>query len=94
MTRALLPPRLEKELETIYKFLAGKADAVDPPHEEWARELRAEHGFLHNEQYAKEVVQKELGKKFVRVLEDAGVFKDDKVFQRFITKLNQKVVSS
>ncbi|WP_366248023.1 UDP-glucose--hexose-1-phosphate uridylyltransferase [Terribacillus aidingensis] len=94
MGLAVLPPRLEKELETIYKFLAGKVDAVDPPHEEWARVLRAEHGFLHNEQYAKEVVQKELGKKFVRVLEDAGVFKDDKVFQRFITKLNQKVVSS
>lgn len=94
MGLAVLPPRLETELETIYKFLSGKADEVDPPHEEWARELRAEHGFLHNEQYAKEVVQKELGNKFVRVLEDAGVFKDDKAFQRFITKLNQKVVSS
>lgn len=94
MGLAVLPPRLATELETIYKFLAGKADKVDAPHEEWAQELRKKHGFLHNEQYAKEVVQKELGQKFVRVLEDAGVFKDDKAFQRFITKLNQKVVSS
>lgn len=94
MGLAVLPPRLATELETIYKFLAGKADEVDAPHEEWAQELRKKHGFLHNEQYAKEVVQKELGQKFVRVLEDAGVFKDDKAFQRFITKLNQKVVSS
>ncbi|MFP7476838.1 UDP-glucose--hexose-1-phosphate uridylyltransferase [Terribacillus saccharophilus] len=93
MGLAVLPPRLETELQTIYKFLTGKADEVDSLHEEWARELRAKHGFLHNEQYAKEVVQKELGLKFVRVLEDAGVFKDDKAFQRFITKLNQKVVS-
>lgn len=94
MGLAVLPPRLEKELETIYKFLSGEADKVAAPHEEWAQELREKHGFLHNEQYAKEVVQKELGKKFVRVLEDAGVFKDDKDYQRFITKLNQKVVSS
>ncbi|SEN45214.1 UTP-hexose-1-phosphate uridylyltransferase [Terribacillus saccharophilus] len=94
MGLAVLPPRLATELETIYKFLAGKADEVDAPHEEWAQELRKKHGFLHNEQYAKEVVQKELGQKFVRVLEDAGVFKDDKALQRFITKLNQKVVSS
>ncbi|PAF19035.1 UDP-glucose--hexose-1-phosphate uridylyltransferase [Terribacillus saccharophilus] len=94
MGLAVLPPRLKTELETIYKFLTGKADVVDPPHEEWAQELREKHGFLHNEQYAKEVVQKELGKKFVRVLEDAGVFKDDTTFQRFISKLNQKVVSS
>ncbi|PAD34306.1 UDP-glucose--hexose-1-phosphate uridylyltransferase [Terribacillus saccharophilus] len=94
MGLAVLPPRLATELETIYKFLAGKADEVDPPHEEWAQELRKKHGFLHNEQYAKEVVQKELGQKFVRVLEDAGVFKDETALQRFITKLNQKVVSS
>ncbi|MFP7492859.1 UDP-glucose--hexose-1-phosphate uridylyltransferase [Terribacillus saccharophilus] len=94
MGLAILPPRLETELEGVTKYLAGKSDEVHPAHEEWARQLRQTHGLLHNEEYAAEVVQKELGKKFVRGLEDAGVFKDDAAFQRFITKLNQKAVSS
>ncbi|PAD40283.1 UDP-glucose--hexose-1-phosphate uridylyltransferase [Terribacillus sp. 7520-G] len=94
MGLAVLPPRLKAELEAIGKYLAGEADEVDPAHEQWAQELRKTHGILHNKQYAEEVVQKELGRKFVRVLEDAGVFKDDAAFQRFITKLNQKVVPS
>lgn len=94
MGLAVLPPRLKEELETIINYLTGEADEVDSIHEEWALKLRETYGFLHNKQYAEEIVQKELGKKFVRVLEDAGVFKDDTAFQRFITKLNQKVVSS
>ncbi|WP_077306594.1 UDP-glucose--hexose-1-phosphate uridylyltransferase [Terribacillus halophilus] len=94
MGLAVLPPRLKEEIETIYKFLSGEVNEVDPAHQEWAQELRHKHGFLHNQQYAEEVVRKELGEKFVRVLEDAGVFKNDETFQRFITKLNQKVVSN
>ena len=85
MGLAVLPARLKTELQEVEKYLIGEADSVNPIHQEWADELKAYNPTIEN---AHEFVQQEVGKKFMRVLEDAGVYKRDEVgqkaFKRFI----------
>ncbi|PSL40093.1 UTP-hexose-1-phosphate uridylyltransferase [Planomicrobium soli] len=88
MGLAVLPPRLKGELEEIQRFLTGDSSQPAEYHMEWAEEIKAEYGSFANSEEAEAVLQKELGKKFVRVLEDAGVLKDRKAFERFIHTLN------
>ncbi|WP_413374974.1 UDP-glucose--hexose-1-phosphate uridylyltransferase [Alkalihalobacillus sp. 1P02AB] len=89
MGLAVLPPRLKDELEDIKKFLLNEANEVADYHRQWANDIKASHGTITSEQQAEAVVHQELGKKFVRVLEDAGVFKEQTSFKRFIDKLNK-----
>lgn len=88
MGLAVLPPRLKEELAEIQQFLLGSTNAVAPPHLEWAEQLKAQYGMLQRPEEADAVLREELGKKFVRVLEDAGVLKDERAFNRFIDALN------
>ena len=78
MGLAVLPSRLKKEMELLAEYiLDGKDPAQDPDtekHAEWVR------GFLPaykdiNRDNVDEILRKEVGKVFVHVLEDAGVFK-------------------
>ncbi|MFD1863082.1 UDP-glucose--hexose-1-phosphate uridylyltransferase [Planococcus chinensis] len=89
MGLAVLPPRLKAELAEIEDFLLGHAHHVAPAHLEWAEELKAAYGMLASREDAEALLRTELGKKFVRVLEDAGVFKERKAFERFIDALNE-----
>ncbi|MDQ0428608.1 UDPglucose--hexose-1-phosphate uridylyltransferase [Planomicrobium stackebrandtii] len=89
MGLAVLPPRLKEELAEIQEFLLGNASNVAPFHLEWAEQLKAQYGKLSLPEDAEAILQDELGKKFVRVLEDAGVLKETEAFQRFITTLNK-----
>ncbi|MFD1849333.1 UDP-glucose--hexose-1-phosphate uridylyltransferase [Oceanobacillus bengalensis] len=89
MGLAVLPPRLKNELAEIRAFLLGETCDVADYHIEWAEQLKAEYGTLSDLDQAQNVVEKELGKKFVRVLEDAGVFKDRAAFKRFIKEINK-----
>ncbi|UFT99083.1 UDP-glucose--hexose-1-phosphate uridylyltransferase [Radiobacillus kanasensis] len=90
MGLAVLPARLQEELKEIKKFLLNQAHQVEPYHQEWAAKIKTRHSIT--KQNVDEIVELELGKKFTRVLEDAGVFKrtegGKKAFQRFITHLN------
>lgn len=88
MGLAVLPPRLKEELAEIQQFLLGNTHAVAPSHLEWAEQLKAQYGTLQRPEEADAVLREELGKKFVRVLEDAGVLKDERAFKRFIEALN------
>lgn len=88
MGLAVLPPRLKEELAEIQQFLLGNTHEVTPPHLEWAEQLKAQYGTLQRPEEADAVLREELGKKFVRVLEDAGVLKDERAFKRFIDALN------
>ncbi|GKW47033.1 UDP-glucose--hexose-1-phosphate uridylyltransferase [Planococcus sp. NCCP-2050] len=88
MGLAVLPPRLKEELAEIQQFLLGNTNAVAPPHLEWAEQLKVQYGTLQRPEDADAVLREELGKKFVRVLEDAGVLKDERAFNRFIDALN------
>src|SRR5699024_8746172 len=92
MGLAVLPARLKDELVEINKFLIGDSNNVPEHHQEWANQLLNEYGTLSSANQAEEILQKELGKKFARVLADAGVFKERNAFERFIGTLNKEGV--
>jgi UDPglucose--hexose-1-phosphate uridylyltransferase len=101
MGLAVLPGRLSVELDDIAAILAGHtpwdaAAAAAPEHAlskhaAWIATLVARHGTNLSEPAATEVVRREVGAKFARVLEDAGVFKRDEqgqaAFARFMASI-------
>ena len=89
MGLAVLPARLKDELTDINTFLIGESNDIPEHHQEWANQLLNEYGTLSNVEQAEKILQKELGKKFARVLADAGVFKERDAFERFIGTLNK-----
>ncbi|MDR7080547.1 UDPglucose--hexose-1-phosphate uridylyltransferase [Neobacillus niacini] len=89
MGLAVLPPRLLDELAEIKKFLLGVSSHVEAYHQEWADQIQAEYGTLSDSEQAEVILREELGKKFVKVLQDAGVLKERGAFERFINKLNK-----
>lgn len=97
MGLAVLPGRLNRELNELEKYLLNrkninetdfKGDLVK--HKDWYFEMLEKHGEI-NENNVHEIIKGEVGLKFLRVLEDAGVFKMDKegngAFNRFINSL-------
>jgi len=90
MGLAVLPPRLKQELEQIQEFLLGETNRVEPAHQDWAEQLKAQSGPIANREQAEALVREELGKKFVRILEDAGVLKEPQAFKRFIHAVNEQ----
>ncbi len=93
MGLAILPARLDKEMELIAECLIGKKNIDDyeelEKHKEWAKMLKKEYDI--NEENVTEIIEKEIGKVFVGVLEDAGVYKctpeGRRAFERFINIL-------
>ncbi|MFD1452210.1 UDP-glucose--hexose-1-phosphate uridylyltransferase [Oceanobacillus sojae] len=88
MGLAVLPPRLKDELIEIQHFLCGEASNIEAYHQEWAEQIRQNYGICSNFEQAGMIIQRELGQKFTKVLEDAGVFKEKEAFKRFIKVLN------
>lgn len=90
MGLAVLPARLKDELQAIEASLQGKETKVAPYHQPWVNQLKESYGVHNDAAQAKEIVEEELAKKFVRVLEDTGVFKqtDEGIaaFKRFMSK--------
>ncbi len=99
MGLAILPPRLIPELEGLANALAaGRDDVADDPdlakHAHWLPELKARLAGLAPEALP-EALRREVGLKFRKVLEDAGVFKRDAAglaaFDRFVATLGPGV---
>ena len=88
MGLAVLPPRLKEELAEIEEYLLDNRNTVEEYHQQWADEIRAAYGEIADREQAESILQAELGKKFVRCLEDAGVLKEKFAFERFIDTLN------
>lgn len=95
MGLAILPGRLEAELSEIAKVLAKEVPLTAAREERlsvhlpWIKELMERYGDARlSTNQAKEILQTEVGNKFVRVLEDAGVFKmtesGQAAFMRFL----------
>lgn len=86
MGLAILPPRLKDELAEVEKYLLDQYNKVADYHKEWADAIKGR--AVISEETVHDLVQEEVGKVFVRVLEDAGVYKrDDKgqeAFKRFV----------
>lgn len=94
MGLAVLPARLKDELAAIEKQLTGDEAQIEAYHQAWADDLLATFGTENSATEAKEIVESALTKKFVRVLEDAGVFKQTSsglaAFERFIQSIPKR----
>lgn len=92
MGLAVLPARLKVELQEVKEFLIDSSQPVAEQHMEWASQLNGKYGKVNSSDEAEAIIQKEVGFKFARVLEDAGVFKQSAsgnlAFKRFINTLN------
>lgn len=76
MGRAILPARLKDEMTKVEKYLLGQPNEIAAYHVKWANEIKAANDItLAN---VTEILQQAIADVFARVLEDAGVFKDDK----------------
>lgn len=97
MGLAVLPARLKMEIEGLSYYLVNKnkIDELDNraelvKHKEWALQLVEKYSEI-NESNVDEIVKKEIGIKFLEVLEHSGVFKRDEkgiyAFNKFINTL-------
>lgn len=93
MGLAVLPARLKNEMDLMAEYiLAGKdlrGNEVLEKHADWFEAIRDSYTFT--EQNVETILQDEIGKVFVKVLEDAGVYKctpeGREAFDRFIAVL-------
>ena len=100
MGLAVLPGRLEKELDTIAKILCGdmsysKEEAENNEeinkHMPWIEKMLSENNMSTYDE-AKELVKKEVGIIFSKVLENAGVFKRNEKGQAGLEKFLNSVL--
>lgn len=91
MGLAVLPPPLSAELKEVANYVLAKENKIADHHKKWADQMKTTYSFT--EKNVMELIQKEVGQIFVRVLEDAGVYKrtieGQTAFKRFIDSLNK-----
>ena len=94
MGLAILPSRLNKEMEIVKKYLLNESLSDDElknieKHLEWANEIK------HNNNITNEninsIVNNAIGEVFVNVLKDCAVFKDENIdeFDKFINSIKE-----
>ena len=92
MGLAVLPARLKNELAEVGEYILGKRNTVADYHLEWAEQIKTRLGGAINESNIEALVREEVGRKFLKVLGDAGVFKRDEAgaagFHRFIQSIS------
>lgn len=92
MGLAVLPPRLEAELNEVKKFLLNQPNKIANMHLTWAEQIKKRHQITVAN--VEQILQTELGQVFARVLEDAGVFKQtargQAAFMRFVNQVGLK----
>lgn len=94
MGLAVLPSRLKRGMELLAECLTRGGDPAEHPsltkHARWASELRDRYAVIDGTNVRK-ILQEEIGRVFVGVLEDAGVFRcteeGRRAFRRFIAAL-------
>ena len=91
MGLAVLPSRLKKEMSILSDYILNKKDISSnediAKHADWVNEFIGSYPDI-NKENIDDILKAEIGKVFVQVLEDAGVYKMDdegmKGFKRFI----------
>lgn len=94
MGLAVLPSRLKEEMQLLSEYLiSGKnprENEILEKHADWVEKFLPNYPDL-NEENVMDILQQEVGKVFVEVLEDAGVYKcteeGRKAFMRFVESL-------
>ena len=92
----MLPSRLKNEMALLSEALVSgadiRADERISAHAEWADELKEKYSFTRDN--VEEILRKEIGIVFSKVLEHAGVYKRNAegkaAFLRFIGYVNEK----
>ncbi|WP_062353940.1 UDP-glucose--hexose-1-phosphate uridylyltransferase [Bacillus kwashiorkori] len=92
MGLAVLPARLKDELSEVESYLLGRDSQIADYHLPWANEIKQKYPQISDDN-CQEILREEVGKKFLRVLHDASVFKRDDTgsaaFKRFLNHLNE-----
>lgn len=92
MGLAVLPARLKSELMEVEKYILNQPCNVSGYHLTWSNKLREVYSNVANAQNVNQIVQQEVGKKFLKVLKDAAVFKRNQegmeAFKKFIHSLD------
>lgn len=90
MGLAVLPPRLKNEMLQVENYLLDSNKEINKIHKSWADNIKQKYSQITKENVQK-IINNELGNVFVRVLEDAGVFKRNQSgqnsFDKFIASL-------
>ena len=94
MGLAVLPSRLKDEMAILKDAILNHKDVSEMPkirkHSEWVNEFVSQYDEI-NENNVDSIIQNEIGKVFLNVLLDAGVFKitpeGQKAFDKFIKTL-------
>lgn len=94
MGLAVLPARLKTEMESLADAILNhkdiRGDEELEKHADWAEEFLPRYSQV-SEENVMDILKEEIGKVFVKVLEDAGVYKNTpegrKAFHRFISSL-------
>ena len=90
MGRAILPARLKTELKEVERYVLKQPNRMAEYHKAWADQLMQKYNFTDDN--VEEIIDKETGLVFARVLEDAGVFKwndqGQAAFDKFIGSLD------
>ena len=94
MGLAILPSRLKQELDMLAKFILEKKDICQnemiEKHAKWVEDFLPKYTNVNSDNII-DILKKETGEVFVKVLEDAGVFKctpeGRNYFERFISVL-------
>ena len=97
MGLAVLPSRLKKEMELLAECLVCKTPIEEyeclRKHVDWAEQFVPKYKEI-NKENVMDILKEEIGQIFVKVLEDAGVYKctekGRKQFERFIFTLDQQ----
>lgn len=76
MGLAILPPRLKDEMVEVEKYLLDEYNTIKDYHKDWAESLKAKYPTC-DAATVSAIVKQEIGYRFLRVLEDAGVYKMD-----------------
>ena len=88
MGLAILPARLKDEMSLVEKVLLGQMiqDPSIEKHQSWIEQIKNKH--VYTKENVSELVKQEIGNVFVRVLEDAGVYKMNEqgiqAFKKFV----------
>ncbi|RSK50710.1 UDP-glucose--hexose-1-phosphate uridylyltransferase [Bacillus canaveralius] len=75
MGLAVLPARLKTELAEVEKFLLEEPNQIEEYHVSWAEDIKARSSTGISGKSMQEIVRKEVALKFLKALEDAGVYK-------------------
>ena len=97
MGLAVLPARLAMEMDLLKTVMLNRENLNAYPeliqHAQWAEDILKRNPDF-NKDNAKSIIEDEIGKAFLEVLEDAGVFKRNengqKAFKEFITSINEQ----